>query len=222
MAWFSQTYHAGRYSSTWSHRLKVMHSLDLGVWLNCLSRFPWHAGVIFTDRSCRRLSGNQITSITSSTFTGIGSLDALYTTIAFTLWRDFSLCARSGIWPTTVSHRLLVALLLDLQAWVYCMLRSCHITTSFFKDWSCRYLFNNQITSIASGAFTGLGSLTSLYVILPSSYQRLFIIVLVQGPIQQSDHIDFEWRIHWTYKPYLFVSYSASLRHQYESNVMLV
>ncbi len=72
----------------------------------------------------------------------------------------------------------------------------------------CRYLFNNQITSLPSGAFTGLGNMKFLYVTMHSNVIKvIFSILLVQGNGQQPNYFDCQWRIHWTWKPGFLVYY---------------
>jgi hypothetical protein len=107
----------------------------------------------------------------------------------------------SGILNTTRSHRLRVAHSLDLEAWNICMLR-CNVTSRRqFSHLSCRYLYKNQITSIAGNAFSGLGSLAKLYVTTRICVSSVILkIVLAQEPGLQSNHIGFQWRILRTWK----------------------
>ena len=71
------------------------------------------------------------------------------------------------------------------------------ITYCLYRD-----LQSNQITSIASGTFTGLGSLTEMYVtIYCRTSRREFLILLVQVRALQPYYIDVEWRIRWTREP---------------------
>jgi hypothetical protein len=64
----------------------------------------------------------------------------------------------------------------------------------------CRYLNNNSITLIASGAFTGLGNLRGLYLQYAITSLNRYLHVIVQGPVHQRDHINRKWRVYWTRK----------------------
>ncbi len=127
----------------------------------------------FTGYMCRGLSSNMITSIASGTFTGLASLAELYATMRchFTTW-FFEHCYL-GTWTAIKSLWLLVAHSLGLQDSQACMLPSMsHHLFNLAYD-SRRYMFTNPVTSIAIGAFTGLGSLTDLYVTMPDSFRFL-------------------------------------------------
>ncbi len=77
-----------------------------------------------------------------------------------------------------------------------------------FTHCLCRDLYHNRIKSMASGAFSGLGSLTWLYVAMHcriTPYGVCFHILFMQGPGKQPNQIDSYWCIHQTWKPDLLV-----------------
>jgi hypothetical protein len=78
-----------------------------------------------------------------------------------------------------------------------------------FSYCSRRYLNGNRITSISSGAFSGLGSLDILFVTCCSHIivDMIFTYCIVQGHPHQPDHIDCQWRIYGTWKPDFLVCY---------------
>ena len=90
-------------------------------------------------RTCRRLDYNLITSIDSGAFTGLSSVTTLY-----------------------VATRSLICGWLFVRMQMLGTLGALVVKRA--RPRACRYLDNNKITSIDSGTFTGLSSVTTLYV----------------------------------------------------------
>ena len=116
---------SGTLTTTRSHRLRVAHSLDLEAWTICMLRCNVTSRRQFSHLSCRYLTNNQITSIASGAFSGLGSLTELYVTILCHITAYFFFrTACAGTWPKTRSHRLIAVHLLGLEASLICMLPS--------------------------------------------------------------------------------------------------
>ncbi len=114
--------------------------------------------------NCQRiLYNNTITSMSNGAFAGLGNLMQLYEP-----WQALCNCAKfnvvlPGLSTTTPSHRYQTAHLQDLAS---CPLCKYSVDKFSFLPYahSCSQLYKNAITSIYSGAFSGLANLTSLYI----------------------------------------------------------
>ncbi len=72
---------------------------------------------------------------------------------------------------------------------------------------------SNQITSIANGAFTGLGSLARLYASLRCHVTSATLsALLAQVPKKQPGYDDCEWGFYW---PWKLDNYVLSERYSY-------
>ena len=156
----------------------------------------------------RYLNYNQITSIASGAFIGLGSMTFLCATLC---------CQVTNAIITWYARRTLqVNLITSIPSnaftglgsltYLYAVLHI-NIAACLFHNWSCRNMGDNLITSISSGAFAGIGNLTFLYVLLHCLASSDYIHAIMQVSDGEPDHVDCQWRIYWTWKPDWIVRY---------------